>query len=146
MARHGRPGVPELHVAPHGEYTTKFPSDCTTARSAPSSDGPPAGVHFGVRGGSICGVAWNDANEDGNPEKVFADRNEDGYVDAAAADTDRDGALDTAANNFDGRVDQVQYDPDEDGAIDKTVTDTDFDGVPDTVHYGDPDTNPYARA
>jgi hypothetical protein len=58
-----------------------------------------------------------------------------------ASDADGDGRPEVV-----GRVDQVQSDPDEDGNIDRTVTDTDFDGVADTVHYGDNDTNPYARA
>jgi hypothetical protein len=110
-------------------------------------DGRPENVYTDEYGGPALDTHYVDANEDGNPEKVFADRNEDGYVDAAAADTDHDGALDLAVfdNNFDGRVDQVAVDPDEDGNIDKTVTDSDFDGVFDTVHYGDNDTNPYAR-
>lgn len=56
---------------PYGQYGVSY-VDPKLGNTTPSNvkvdlneaDGPT--VNFGLRGGSICGVAWNDANEDGN--------------------------------------------------------------------------------
>jgi hypothetical protein len=55
--------------APFGEYEVSY-VDPKLANTTPSTvkvdlKGGVDGVDFGVRGGSICGTAWNDTNEDG---------------------------------------------------------------------------------
>jgi LPXTG-motif cell wall-anchored protein len=56
--------------APHGQYEVSY-VDPKLGNTTPSSvkaeigAGDTPAVNFGVRAGSICGVAWNDANEDG---------------------------------------------------------------------------------
>ncbi|MFS8104818.1 MSCRAMM family adhesin SdrC [Lentzea alba] len=55
---------------PYGEYEVSY-VDPKLANTTPSTvkaevkEGDTPAVNFGVRGGSICGVAWVDANEDG---------------------------------------------------------------------------------
>jgi LPXTG-motif cell wall-anchored protein len=55
---------------PHGQYEVSYvhPDFVNTTPStvkAEVKEGDTPAVNFGVRGGSICGVAWIDANEDG---------------------------------------------------------------------------------
>lgn len=63
-------GVFTVKRTPYGEYDISY-DDPKLGNTTPSSakvkvgPGDTPGVYFGVRGGSICGVAWNDANEDG---------------------------------------------------------------------------------
>ncbi|SMD08203.1 SdrD B-like domain-containing protein [Lentzea albidocapillata] len=63
-------GVFTVKRTPYGEYEVSY-ADPKLGNTTPSSTkvkvgpGDTPGIYFGVRGGSICGVAWNDANEDG---------------------------------------------------------------------------------
>lgn len=63
-------GIWNLKRAPYGQYEISY-VDPKLGNTTPSTvkaeikEGDTPGVNFGVRGGSICGVAWTDANEDG---------------------------------------------------------------------------------
>jgi len=63
-------GVWTVKRAPLGKYEVSYvdpklgnTTPSTVQAEITATDAPT--VNFGVRGGSICGVAWNDANEDG---------------------------------------------------------------------------------
>src|SRR5689334_2465720 len=62
-------GIWNLKRAPYGQYEISY-VDPKLANTTPSTvkaeikEGDTPGVHFGLRGGSICGTAWSDTNED----------------------------------------------------------------------------------
>lgn len=63
-------GIWTVKRAPRGQYEisyvdSKFGNTTPSSVKAEIGEGDTPAVNFGVRGGSICGTAWSDTNEDG---------------------------------------------------------------------------------